>query len=74
MKGRIYNRFRTRYLTRRAKARFTQMNKIPETPDAGKIREDYEYYCYYEQKMQQNRITKEELRGKLDAYRGLILK
>lgn len=74
MKGRIYNRFRTRYLTRRAKARFTQMNKTPETPDAGKIREDYEYYCYYEQKMQQNRITKEELRAKLDDYRNIILK
>ena len=34
--------------------------------------EDYEQYCYYEQKMRQNRMTEAELREKLDGYRRMI--
>lgn len=72
MKGRILDRVRNSYLTRRAKIRYAALGGKKESPRAGKIREEYEHFCYYEQKMRQNRISREELREKLDAYRKSI--
>ena len=71
MKGRIMTRFRNRRLTRRAKTGYARLGE-EKSPRADKIRENYEYYCYYEQKVRQNRITPEELRAKMEAYRRMI--
>ncbi len=71
MKGRIIDRARNRYLTRSAKIRHAVFGK-EESPRGKKAREDYEQYCYYEQKMRQNRMTEAELREKLDAYKRII--
>ena len=71
MKGRIIDRARNRYLTRSAKIRHAFFGK-EKSPRGKKAREDYEQYCYYEQKMRQNRMTEAELREKLDGYRRMI--
>ena len=72
MKGRIIDRFRNRWLTRKAKIQNAMVSENDKSTRAQKIREEYEQYCYYENKMRQNRMTEAEAREKLDAFRRMI--
>ena len=76
-KGRILVRVRTRAGALLSKAAYgitgQRRKKDGEpSPRAAKIRENYEHYCYYEQKMRQNRVPPQELRKTIDAYRKMM--
>ena len=78
-KGRVLHRAQMRASTAKAKAvyriyRLFHGGKTKDTPRGAKIREDYSHYCYYVQKMRQNRSSPRELRTKIDAYKHMIQK
>ena len=74
-KGRILHRVLRKANTAKATAargiyRLLQGN--PDTPRGQKIEENYTHYRYFVQMMRQNRISRKELRGKIDEYKGMI--
>ena len=71
-KGRILiHRPQARLAAGKAKLRYgLRRMRGGEMPED--VQEDYRHHTYYEQKMRQNRITAQELRAKIDAYKRMM--
>ena len=74
-KGRILHRAQRKVNTAKATAArgiYRLLRGSPDSPRGQKIEENYTHYRYFVQMMRQNRISRKELRGKIDEYKGMI--